>query len=129
MRFNSTYFVSFCVLLVVEITIAYFLNDVIIRPFIGDVFVVMLIYCLASTFLASNSNDIKTNVFPIAIGVLVFACFIEMLQATNFLTYFRLNDNRLLRIMLGSVFDYWDFLAYALGFGGILLIENARRKR
>lgn len=48
--FNLRYCYWTILLLVTEVCIAVFIHEQFVRPFIGDVLVVILIYCLVKTF-------------------------------------------------------------------------------
>ncbi|CAN5148937.1 hypothetical protein BH20BAC1_BH20BAC1_28470 [soil metagenome] len=50
LTFRRWYFLSAIVLLITEVLIATFLNDRIIRPFIGDFLVVILLYTFVRSF-------------------------------------------------------------------------------
>ncbi|MEM0980026.1 MAG: DUF2809 domain-containing protein, partial [Cyanobacteria bacterium P01_H01_bin.58] len=49
------------------------MNDAFIRPYVGDVLVVILIYAIVRAFF-------KAAILPTAIGVLLFAFVVEILQ-------------------------------------------------
>jgi Protein of unknown function (DUF2809) len=115
--FNKKYAYFTVVLLLVEISIAIFFKDSFIRPFVGDVLVVILIYCLVRTFWKIDSTIA-------AILVLIFACTIEILQYFDFVRILGLQQNRILAIALGSTFDWKDILAYVIGTIAILWIEH-----
>ncbi|WP_299679230.1 DUF2809 domain-containing protein [uncultured Dokdonia sp.] len=117
MTFNYTYFLTFCLLLIIEVGIALYIHDTIIRPFIGDLLVVILIYCFVRTF-------IKTTYLKAIIGVLLFAYVVEAIQATSFIDWIGLSNNKIAKIILGTTFDWKDILAYTLGGGVILIFEN-----
>ncbi len=106
--FKISYFIAFVFIFFIEILIAKYLHDPFIRGFIGDVLVVILIYCFVSTF-------IKADHKKIALAVFIFACCIEILQAFNFVRLLGLQNNRLASIVLGSTFDWKDILAYFVG--------------
>ena len=72
-KFNWYYFVLTIPLLGLEILIALFIHDGIIRPYIGDLFVVILIYCFVKSF-------VNTPVFMTAVLVLLFSYTVEILQ-------------------------------------------------
>lgn len=107
--FNKKYFLLFILFFIIEILIAKFLTDQFIRPFVGDVLVVILIYCFFKSFLNISSNKI-------AIGVLLFACIIEVLQIFHLVKLLHLEQNKIMRIAIGSVFDFKDILAYCIGY-------------
>ncbi len=117
MTFNLKYFLTFCLLLIIEVCIALFINDTIIRPFIGDMLVVILIYCFVRTF-------IKTSYLKAIIGVLLFAYVVEAIQATSFIDWIGLSDNKIAKIILGTTFDWKDLFAYTIGGVLILIFEK-----
>lgn len=119
--FNTKYFYFTLTLFFIEIFIALFINDTIIRPFIGDVLVVILIYCFVKTFLEISPLILAGSIF-------IFACAIEILQYFNFVNILGLQNNKVLAIVLGSTFDWKDILAYALGTTAILWLENKNKK-
>ncbi|WP_445454702.1 ribosomal maturation YjgA family protein [Flavobacterium sp. 25HG05S-40] len=120
LKFHKTYFGLTMLLFVIEVLIALFVNDRIIRPYIGDVLVVMLIYCFVKTFL-------NTKVFPTAIGVLLFAIGIETLQYFNIVEKLGLQDNRLARTVIGASFEWMDILCYVVGILMVLVVEKSAK--
>jgi len=119
LRFQKKYFVWAILLFVTEVLIAAYLNDRIIRPYVGDFLVVILIYCFVKSFL-----DIPT--FPLAISVLAFAFFIEILQYFNLVKLLGLEGSKIARIVLGSSFEWIDLIAYTAGVIFILFVEKRR---
>ncbi len=89
--------------------IAKYLKDQFIRGFIGDVLVVILIYCFLRTFINADHKKI-------AFGVFLFACSVEILQAFTFVKVLGLEQNKIASIVLGSTFDWKDIMAYFIGF-------------
>lgn len=106
----------------IEILIAKFAHDQIIRPYIGDLLVVMLIYCFVKSFL-------NTAVLPAALSVLVFAYAIETLQYFNIVERLGLGNSKIARIVIGTSFEWIDLVAYTLGIGLVLFLENSIGKR
>lgn len=99
---------AFALLLAAEICIALFVHDTFVRPYLGDMLAIVLLYCLGRGVLGLRGRWLTPAVT--AAGVLV-----EGLQ------YFRLAD-RLglaagspLRVILGSTFDWADLLCYLAG--------------
>ena len=121
-RHWKTYFLGFVILLLIEICIAIFVDDSVIRPFIGDMLVVILVYCFVMTVLLLTTTSIKIRI--VAISVLVFAFCVEALQATTILHKLGLSENRLATVVLGNTFDWWDLVAYVAGTAVILILEN-----
>ena len=116
---NKNYLFVTVLLFIVETLIAIYVHDQFIRPYLGDVLVVILIYCFVRSFL-------KIPVVLAAFGVLLFSYFIELLQYFNFVTVVGLENHKIARIVLGSSFEWLDIVAYTFGFFLVLLLENLR---
>ena len=121
LTFNKNYAYYAIGLLLVEISIAVLFKDSFIRPFVGDVLVVILIYCLVRTFWKIHSTTA-------AISVLIFACTIEILQYFDFVNILGLQKYPILAVSLGSTFDWTDILAYIIGTMATLSVESQRTK-
>lgn len=119
--FNKIYLLLTVLLFAIEVCIALFFKDEIIRPFVGDVLVVVLIYCFLRMFL--NFSTWKT-----AFGVFLFACLIEILQYFNYVKLLGFENNRIMRIILGTTFVWSDFIAYFAGFLLIVAVEKVVSK-
>jgi Protein of unknown function (DUF2809) len=116
-HFNTKYLFLTIILFLTEIVIALFIKDTLIRPFIGDVLVVVLIYCFFCIFL-------KADYWKVAIGVLIFAFTIEILQYFDYVKLLGLENNRVLSVAMGRTFEWFDFAAYFTGFLLIILLEK-----
>jgi hypothetical protein len=103
----------------IEVFIAAFLHDRIIRPYVGDLLAVVFLYCLAKSVA-------PLPVGPTVLGVLLFAYTLEALQYVHLLAHLGLQHSRLVSIVLGSHFEWVDMLAYTLGAGLILVAEKMR---
>lgn len=99
---------AFLIFLLLEIFIARFVHDSIIRPFIGDTLVVILMFYFFRIFISERSHSLAVFAF-------FFACVVEFLQAFHLVQRLAI-ENPILRIALGSTFDPWDFVAYGVGF-------------
>ena len=117
LKFSKTYFGLTILLFVAEVLIALFLHDNFVRPYVGDVLVVMLIYCFVKSFL-----DVPE--FVLAIGVLLFAFAIEFLQYIKIVHVLGLEKSELMRTVLGTSFAWLDMLAYVVGIGIVLAAEK-----
>jgi hypothetical protein len=115
--FNPKYGLWALLLFLVEVFIAVFIKDSFVRPFIGDVLVVILVYCFVRAFWRIPTK-------PAAIGVFLFACGIEGLQYLDLLGKLGWKDNKLLVVILGSSFDWKDILAYGIGCATVLLLSQ-----
>jgi uncharacterized membrane protein YesL len=99
-------------LLVAEISIALFINDRLIRPFVGDMLVVILIFTICRSV-------IKVNHFWLALCVLIFSFAVEIGQYFNLISILGVQHMELARTIIGTTFDFRDLFAYS---AGILLI-------
>ncbi|BBD63487.1 hypothetical protein NIES2109_63370 (plasmid) [Nostoc sp. HK-01] len=119
---NKKYFYFTAILFSIEVFIAIFVNESFIRPFIGDVLVVILIYCFVKTFLKIHSYIVISAVFA-------FSCTIEIFQYFNFVKILGLQKYKILAIALGSTFDGKDIIAYTIGAITVLLLENQTNRK
>jgi hypothetical protein len=117
LAFNRKYFYLTILLFFIEVCIATLIKDQFIRPFIGDVLVVILIYCLLRSFWQVSAN-------VAALAVFGFACAIEGLQYFNLIDRLGLRQYQLLVIILGATFDWKDIIAYATGSAIVLGWES-----
>jgi Protein of unknown function (DUF2809) len=117
--FSKQYFFWTVILFLIEVYIAIFINDNFVRPFIGDVLVVILIYCFIKAFFKIKSSIAILSVF-------IFSCGVEILQYFNFVNYLGLQNNKILAVALGSTFDWKDIIAYAIGSVIVLWWENRK---
>ncbi len=102
------YFVIFMLLLIIEVLIALYVHDDFIRPYIGDVLVVVVIYCFIRIWMPEKCRLLPLYVFFFAAGV-------EGLQYFNLVRVLGMEENVFLRVLIGSVFDWKDILCYAAG--------------
>lgn len=116
-RFCWQSFVAFVLLFLTEICIALFVDDKIIRPYGGDYLVVIMIYYFLKSF-------IKTKANYLLLFVLVFAYAIEVGQLFDMVALWGLQDNKLMRIVLGTSFSWGDMIAYTLGVSTCYVIEK-----
>ncbi|MEM9924701.1 MAG: DUF2809 domain-containing protein [Cyanobacteria bacterium P01_D01_bin.50] len=121
LTFNKKYLYLTLILFFIEVFIALFINDSFIRPFIGDVLVIILIYCFIKTFWNINSSIAVLFVF-------VFACIIEILQYFNLVNHLGLQQSKIATVILGNTFDWKDIIAYLVGSIAILLLEKIIKK-
>jgi hypothetical protein len=121
MTFNRKYFALASLVFVMEVCIALFVKDKFVRPYVGDVLVVILMYCFVKSFF-------KWNVNTVALGVLAFAFLIEFFQYLNIVEKLDLK-NPVVRTVLGTSFAWYDVWAYIAGFALVLLIEKQVQRR
>ncbi len=116
LKFNKTYFTLFSLILITEILIALYVRDAFVRPYMGDVLAVILIYCFIKSFF-------DTKVLPTAIFVLLVAFGIETLQYFNIVERLEI-ESKILKTILGMSFEWIDMLTYIAGFIIIVVTEN-----
>lgn len=119
LKFNGAYFILAVLLFCIEVIIARYFNDPIIRPYVGDLLVVILLYCFIKSFL-------NTPVWPTALAVLCFSYCIEILQYFKIVHLLGLQDSRIARIVIGTSFEWVDLIAYTAGFALVVYIEKNR---
>ncbi len=106
---------------IIEVLIALYITDNFIRPYVGDVLVVILIYYFVKAF-------VKIEVWPLAIATLLFSYLIETLQYFQFVKLIGLGNNKLANIIIGNYFAWEDLLAYTVGIAFVLVIETYHYK-
>ena len=121
MKIHKRYLIIFMLLLITEVAIAWFHFHRFIRGFLGDVLVIPLLYCLLKTFFPFSVKRTAYAVYALAIGI-------ELLQLCNIVQVLGIKS-KLLKTILGTVFDPWDVLAYTFGLILILIIEHTFRKK
>lgn len=116
---KKTYFFLFLILLFIEISIAIWIKDDFVRPYLGDFLVVILLYC----FLMAIS---RISVLKALFSVLVFSFAVEFFQLINIVKVLQYQPPEIVMIVLGSSFSVWDLLAYTLGLILTGIIEYGR---
>ena len=119
--FKAKPFIIFLALFLIEVVIAKFFHDKIIRPFLGDFLAVIALYFLLKSFL-------KFSISTIALMSISIAYLLELLQYLHFIELAGLEKYKILVIILGSSFDWGDILAYTLGFLFLIFVEKITNK-
>ena len=91
-----------------------------LRGFVGDVLAVGWVYLVFRSF-------IRAGVLPLAVAALLTGYAVEFGQYLAKLYGWQIKQP-LLRILLGSVPDWWDVLAYTVGFFLVLALAGWRRR-
>ena len=118
MRFIGYYLGWTVGLFLIELSIALWVNDDFVRPYLGDVLVVILIYAFVRAFF-------KVAIVPTAIGVLVFAFAVEILQYFKIVELLGWESSAIARTIIGTTFTWEDLIAYTVGVGILLALEKA----
>ena len=101
------YAIATVILLLIEVLIAIYVHDAFVRPYIGDVLVVVVIYTFIRIFVPERCKLLPLYVF-------IFAALVEALQMFHIVEALGWQKNRFLSILVGSVFDWKDILCYAI---------------
>lgn len=119
------YCIAFILLLGIEILIALYADDRFIRPYLGDVLVVVVIYCLIRIAIPNRGKLVPLWIF-------VFAVMVETLQGMGLVYKLGLAHYTFFRILIGSVFDWKDIACYGVGCMALLIYEwliNKKQKQ
>lgn len=115
-RKRIEYLIATMLFLVIEVLIALFVHDDFVRPYVGDVFVVVVIYTFIRIFIPEGVKLLPLYIF-------VFAAGVEILQYFKIVERLGLSDNRFLSILIGSVFDIKDIVCYGVGCVALVVYE------
>jgi hypothetical protein len=118
--FNKKYFLLFLLVFATEVLIALYVHDDFVRPYLGDVLVVILIYCFVKSF-------VNLKVWMAAVAVLAFAFGVEVCQYFNLVEKLNLQHSKLARTVIGTSFSWWDMLTYVVGIAVVLAVEKSRK--
>jgi len=120
--FKKHYFITTILLFLIEVGIALYVHDDFIRPYMGDVLVVLLLYCFIQSFFTFS---VKAT----AVFVLLFSFTIEFLQYIHIVEKLGLQKYAIARTVFGTSFSWIDLLCYTIGVILIVLIEKRRLPR
>lgn len=107
-KIRTLYTFIFICLLFTEAIIALFVNDSFIRPYLGDVFVTMLICSFLKVIFPKA-------VASLPIYVLMFSVAVEIGQYFDIVKIMGLENNKFFSVLLGRTFSVIDIICYALG--------------
>lgn len=113
------YALATLVLFAIEVMIALFVRDGFVRPYLGDVLAVILVYtALRAATPLSVVAGLATS--------LAIAFAIELAQWFRIVDMLGFGGNPVARIVLGSYFSVEDLLAYAAGAACAAAVEHWR---
>lgn len=119
---RMNHLIAALVIFMTEILIALYVHDDLIRPWGGDVLVVVMLYCFVR-------GVTRLNVFAAASAVLVFSWLIEVLQYLQIIRIVGLEDNAVARTIIGTTFSWSDIVAYTLGIVFVVGVEVTAGKK
>lgn len=117
MKKRLPYLLGFIFLTTVEVLIALFVDDSFVRPYLGDIIVVWVVYCFAQLLLGG-----KFSSYAVSAGVFVFAVFTEIMQGINIVKLLGLENSPFFQTLIGTHFDLKDIVCYAAGTSVIILL-------
>ena len=121
-RFNYRALLVAIVLFGVELCITMVFRHIgWLRGFVGDVLAVVLVYYALKSF-------VRAPALWLALAALLVGYGVEFLQYLSHLYRWHISQP-ILRTVVGSTPDWWDMLAYTLGFAVVLIAERLFTKR
>ena len=108
MKIRILYAVATLLLLLTEVFIALYVHDDFIRPYVGDILVVIVIYTFIRMIIPAKCRLLPLYIF-------IFAAGVELLQLAKIVEILGVEDNTFLKTLIGSVFDVKDIVCYAVG--------------
>lgn len=112
-KFNYKNLIISVILFIIEVLIATTFKDIfLVRAYLGDVLVVLLMYYFIKAFMDINPKQL-------IIALVLFSCTLEVLQYFHFAELLGLKNNKIAMIVLGNSFSGIDILCYFAG--GIIL--------
>lgn len=118
---RRVYFLIFLSLLITEVFIAVFVHDSFVRPYLGDVLAVGVVFYFIKIFFCDRIPILPLYVF-------IFAVVIEVLPLIEFFHKIG-TEHKILGIILGSTFDWKDVICYAVGCSIISVVDLISNKK
>ena len=105
---RTAYLLATVLIFLLELFIALFVRDNFIRPYVGDMLVVVLVYTCVRVLFPEKPRLLPLYVFLFAAGV-------EALQGMRIVELLGLQDNRFFSVLIGTTFDWKDIVCYGVG--------------
>lgn len=121
-QISKNYMLSFFIILIIEIFIALFVHDAIIRPYVGDILVVILMY----TFIRGL---VRKPIKFLPVYLFLFASAVELAQYFRIVELMNLQHNKVISIIIGTSFDIKDILCYLVAAVGLVIWDAWSAKR
>lgn len=119
MTFRPGYALAAVAIFAIEVVIALYVHDALVRPYIGDSLAVILVY-------AALRAVTPLKVLPALAIALATGFLVELGQLLDILDLLHLRSSKVARILLGSDFEWGDLLAYTGGAAFAWLVERLR---
>jgi len=121
-KLRMPYALAAVAVFVIEILIALYVHDAVIRPYIGDSLAVILLYL-------GLRAVTPMRVLPAVATALAIAFAIEFGQMFHLIDMLGLRGNRIASFILGGYFDVRDLFCYSAGTAAILVTECLKHRR
>ena len=118
MKARVIYAAAFCLLFLTEVCIALFVHDNVLRPYMGDALVTILLCCLCRIVVPDGVPALPLYVF-------VFAALVEAAQYVDVVKLLGLDDNAVISTIVGRTFSWADLICYAAGCLAFWSVETA----
>jgi hypothetical protein len=115
--FHPRYALAALLVFLLEVAIALWVRDQLIRPHLGDSLAVVLVYCVLRT-------STRLRVVSAVLAALAVAFMIETVQFFGLVEATGLANSIVAPVLLGMSFDPQDLLAYVLGGLVIIMFET-----
>ncbi len=110
MKKRIPYIIGFLLLTLAEVLIALFIHGGFIRNYLGDVIVIWVVYCFLQAVLGGRFSS-----YAVAVGVMIFAFTVELLQKINIVDILGLGGIPFFRTLIGTTFSPVDLICYSAG--------------
>lgn len=118
---RAVYLIAALAVLAIEIFIGLYVRDDFIRPYGGDVLVVILIYCIVRII-------VPVGVTLLPLYVFAFALTVELLQLINIVDLLGIPRGSVIAVIIGTSFSFIDIICYAVGCGITYITELIIKK-
>ncbi|MCL2400927.1 MAG: DUF2809 domain-containing protein [Defluviitaleaceae bacterium] len=122
MNFNIKYLIAFIFLFAAIVYIAMFIHGGFIRNHLGDILIVIFIYCFIRIFVRDRLKLLPLYIF-------VFATLVEIGQYFGLVYRLGLGHSQLARVVIGVTFDIWDIVMYFIGCVLIAFFEKQKNRK
>ena len=115
-KFSLKYLVAFLLLFAAIAVIAIFFTEGFIRYHFGDILIVIFIYSFIRILVRNRLRLLSLYIF-------IFATLVEIGQYFGLVYILGLGHSQLARIVIGTTFDPYDILMYAIGCALIVIYD------
>lgn len=109
MNINLKYVYAFATLLIIELVIGLYVHDAFVRPYVGDILVILLMY----TFIR---GIVQKHIKFLPIYLFIFSVIIELAQYYHIVNVLHLQSSKVLSTVIGTSFDIKDIICYLICF-------------